>query len=166
MAVFDFVSFIIGLLLGAIFMLLFVWIAYYSRTFLFTYCPTQARACGGADYYNDPGDALANYPQLSVQDMLFIENGILYYKRPPQTTNCFVQTQAQTVQILYPQYCEFTNINGTSSIWKETSFNSNMYTNVNFGSVVETNGNCDPISTPSNQFSGGVPVVQWDTNPI
>lgn len=165
MASFDFVSFIIGLLLGMILMLLFVWITYFTRSFLFTYCPTQARPCGGADYYNDPGDALAHNPQIMVQDILFLndQNNMLY-RRVPRNTDCIPESN-QIVYIKYPQYCSFSTTGGSTGIWKETAFNSNIYKPDGFaGPTIETNGNCDPIE--ESPVSTGIPLLKWDPNPI
>lgn len=163
MASFDFVSFIIGLLLGMIMMLVLVWIAYYTRSFLFTYCPTQARACGGLDYYNNPGNAIAN--GASINDILFLnDQNELFYKRVPKTTNCVPQSN-QTIQILYPQYCQFSDNAGLSGTYKSSSFGSNIYRPANGfpGPTITTNGNCEPIQ---GIYSEGVPLLKWDPNPL
>src|SRR5437763_876523 len=115
MVVFDFTSFSIGLLLGMIILLTLVWIAYFTRSFLFTYCATQARACGGADYYNDPGDALAHDSSLTASDILFLnESDELFYKRVPRNTDCVPESN-QTVYIKFPQYCSFTDSTGSKA---------------------------------------------------
>jgi len=164
MASFDFISFVIGLLLGAIIMLLLVWIAYFTRSFLFTYCPTQARACSGADYYNNPGDALAN--GANINDILFLnDQDQMYYNRVPRTTSCVPESN-QIVHIVYPQYCSFSTTGGVSGTWKETAFNSNIYTPSNGvpGPTITTSGDCDPA--PGSPVDSGVPILRWDTNPI
>lgn len=165
MASFDFVSFVIGLLLGAIIMLLLVWIAYFTRTFLFTYCPTQARPCGGADYYNDPGDALAHNPQITVADILFLnDENEMFYKRVPRSTDCVPEFN-QLVHLRFPQYCSFSTTGGTAGVWKETAFNSNVYRPDGFsGPTLTTDGNCDPA--PGSPVSTGTPLLRWDANPI
>jgi hypothetical protein len=165
MASFDFISFAIGLLLGMIIMLLLVWIAYYTRSFIFSYCPTQARPCGGADYYNDPGDALANNPQITVADILFLnDENIMYYNRVPKNTDCTPESN-QIVQMIYPQYCSFATSAGKTGTWRETVFNSNIYKPDGFtGPTIVTDGNCTPA--PGSPVATGVPLLQWDTNPI
>jgi len=164
MAYFDFISFVIGLLLGMVMMLLLVWIAYMTRVFLFTYCAKQARKCAGTDYYNDPGDALSNNPNLTVNDMLFVnDNDEMFYKRVPATTACVPESN-QIVYMKYPQYCTFFN-DGGSNTWKETAFNSNIYRPVGFtGPTVETVGNCEP--KPDQEVISGKPIIRWDPNPI
>jgi len=160
---FDFVSFIIGLLLGAILMLIAVWIAYYTRIFLFTYCPTSTRACGGLDYYNNPGEAISN--GSNVNDILFLNNqNDLYYKRVPKTTNCVPESN-QTVHISYPQYCQFSDNTGLSGTYRSSSFGSNIYKPASGlpGPTITTSGNCDP--TPG-IYTNGIPLIKWDPVPL
>lgn len=171
MSGFDVVSVAIGLILGMIIMLILVWIAYYSRAWMFAYCPTSARICGGADYYNDPGDALAH--GADINDILFLnQNRELLYKRVPKTTTC-VPGPGQTVTMIYPQYCAFAGVTGstgahnlTRGIYRETSFNSNIYlpTNGSISEPVTTAGNCIP--NPGYPVTTGIPLIRWDTNPI
>lgn len=128
---FDFVAFFVGFLLGMILMLLGIWIAYFSRSFIFTYCASQARACGAADFFNDPAEALANNPQITVADILFLNDvNEMFYKRVPRTTDCVVESN-QLVYMKFPQYCSFSGTGGTTGTWKETAFNSNTYRPVN-----------------------------------
>lgn len=165
MAIFDFVSLTIGLLLGMVLMLILIWISYFTRLFLFTYCPTQAPECAGANYYNNPGDALVNNPQLTVDDILFLNNqNEMFYKRVPRTTNC-VPGSNQVVYIQYPQYCSFSSTSGNTGIWQETAFNSNIYKPSGFpGPTITTTGNCEPTS--GSPVSSGIPLIRWDQNPL
>lgn len=168
MANFDFVSMVIGLLLGAIITLLLIWVAYYTRTFLFTYCATQSRPCGGGDYYNDPGDGLANNPNVSVPEILFInENDQMFYKRIRKNTDCVAESN-QTVYMKYPQYCEFSTTAGATGVWKETAFGSNMYSpegeDTPDAPTVSTDGDCQP--SPGTVVTTGKPLLRWDANPI
>lgn len=146
-------------------MLLLVWIAYFTRSFLFTYCPTQARPCGGADYYNDPGDALANNPQVTVADILFLnDQNNMFYRRVPRNTDCVPESN-QIVYMRFPQYCSFSTTGGTAGVWKETAFNSNIYNPDGFpGPSVTTDGNCDPVE--GEPVSSGTPLLRWDPNPV
>ena len=162
---FEFTSFMIGFLLGLIIMLLLVWIAYFTRTFIFTFCPTQARPCGGADYFNDPGDALAHNPQITVADILFLnDENKMFYRRVPRSTDCVPESN-QLVYMMFPQYCSFSSTGGTAGIWKETAFNSNVYRPDGFpGPTLTTEGDCNP--TPGSSVADGVPLLRWDPNPI
>lgn len=165
MASFDFVSFIIGGLVFSIIVLTLIWAAYFTRSFLFTYCPTQSRSCGGADFFNDVGDALANNPQITVADILFLnDQDQMFYKRVPQTTACVPESN-QLVYMKFPQYCSFSTTGGTAGIWKETAFNSNIYKPDGFvGPTVMTDGDCHP--TPGSSVTSGIPIIRWDPNPI
>lgn len=165
MAAFDFVSFMVGFLLGLIVMLLFVWLAYATRSFIFTYCPTQARPCGGADYYNNPADALANNPQITVADILFLnDENKMFYRRVPRNTDCVPESN-QLVYMKFPQYCSFSSTGGITGVWKETAFNSNMYRPDGFaGPTVTTDGDCIP--TAGEPVTNGVPLLRWDSNPV
>ncbi len=161
---FDFASFSIGLILGMIMMLILVWIAYYSRSVMFAYCPTSARICGGADYYNNPGDALAH--GADINDILFLnQEKELLYKRVPKNTTC-VPGAGQIVTMIYPQYCAFAGPSGANGVYRETSFNSNMYlpTNGTISEPITTSGNCIP--NPGYTVTKGIPLIRWDTNPI
>lgn len=159
------VSFVLGFLTGAIVMLILIWLAYFTRSFLFTYCPTQAPPCSGGDYYNDPGDALASNPQITAADILFLnDDNQLFYKRVVKNTGCIPESN-QLVHITYPQYCSFSGTGGVSGTWRETAFNSNIYVPDGFvGPNVVTNGDCDPA--PGSLVDVGVPLLRWDANPI
>jgi len=162
---FEFTSFAIGFLIGMIILLLLVWIAYFSRTFIFTYCPSGPRLCGGADYYNDPGDALAHNAQITVSQILFLnDQNEMFYKRVPRSTDCTPESN-QIVYMKFPQYCSFSSTGGTAGIWKETGFNSNIYKPDNFaGPTITTDGNCSPV--PGSPVTMGTSIIRWDPNPI
>jgi hypothetical protein len=161
----DFTSFMIGLLLGMIMMLLLVWAAYAGRVFLFTYCAKSAPYCTGSDYYNDPGDALANDQSINVPEILYLNsNDEMFYRRVPKNSNCTPQGN-QTVYMKYPQYCSFNNSSGVSGVWKETAFNSNIYDPITGHSGltgIQTSGNCDPVGTQ--YLISGIPLLEWDPN--
>ena len=164
MASFDFISFVIGVLIGAIITLILIWAAYFTRSFLFTYCATESSLCAGADYFNNPGDALAN--GANINDILFLnDQNELFYDRVPRTGDCTPESN-QIVNILYPQYCSFSTTGGVSGTWKETSFNSNIYKPANGipGPTITTTGNCIPTSGSS--VETGIPLIRWDANPI
>lgn len=161
MASFDFTSFIIGVLLGLILMLVLIWVAYFTRSFIFTYCQSSCPTCAGASYYNNPGDALANNTPLN--EILFVDNGKMLYKRIPKTKEC-TPDHGQTVHMTYPQYCTFSG-SGVSGTWKQTAFNSNIYKPIDgtIGPTITTSGDCIPA--PGMPVDKGVPILRWDVNP-
>lgn len=164
MASFDFIAFILGFLLGAIVLLIIIWAAYYTRSFLFTYCPTQTRACGAADFFSDPGNALANDINLTPADILFLNNNEMFYKRVPRVTNCVPESN-QTIYIKFPQYCSFSSATGSTGTWRETASNSNIYNPDGFvGPTITTDGNCTPVT--GSPVTSGIPLIRWDANPI
>lgn len=157
---FDLVSAIIGLLLGMIIMLLLVWIAYYTRTFVFTYCPITSRPCGSADYYNNPQDALEDKIGLTAGNILWVQDGKLFYNKVVKNTDC-TPGKDKLTHILYPQYCEFTTTDGTIVRYKDSHFKANLYHPEVYdtGPIVTTSGNCDPIP---GIFVSGTPLPIWD----
>lgn len=165
MSSFEFISFTIGLLIGAIITLILIWIAYFTRSFLFTFCSTDPNPpCAGADFFNNPGDALAN--GSSVDNILSLNNeNKLFYERVKRTNSCTLQPN-QTVHILYPQYCDFSTNNGETATWKAVAFNSNIYKPANGmpGPTITTIGNCVP--SDNSPVSNGKPLLKWDANPI
>lgn len=172
MAMFDFPSFLIGLLIGMILMLLIVWIVYYTRAFAFSNCPTTVPICAGGQYYNDPGVALAESGTagLTAGNILYIDENALpetmYYQRVPKTSDCAPGT-GQTVRIANPQYCEFTTATGGINFEaKQLVFGSPLYHPIPGQSVpetilIETSGDCIPVDT--DKFVKGVPILRWDS---
>lgn len=152
----NWISFIIGFLFGLLAMTIIVWICYTVKTLAFAYCPTQQQACFSADYFNDPGDALANGAKL--QDILFLNNGQIQYRRSKRIADCTPQSD-QTVTITNPQICSF-NIGGQDHLGKSIGFNNNRYL-VNVGSmtqIIDTTSNCNP----ENLGITGRPVLAWE----
>ena len=143
----ELVTLIVGILIGMIIMLLIVWLVYATRSFVFVSCPSGVPPCTAADYYNNPGNALAN--GAKVDDILFINSdNEMFYKRVPKNNNCAPLSNA-TVHVRYPQYCSFNGVVG-----KALSYNSPDY-QVG-GNTVRTTGDC--------HISGGhgVPILRWD----
>jgi hypothetical protein len=155
--------FFIGLLAGFIIIVVLVWIAYGTRILFFSRCAGHDPYCAGADYFNDPGQAIAG--GANQDDILFLnDNGQMFYKRVPQHTGCHPDI-GQIVPIVHPQYCNFTD--GVARYTgRSSSFNSPHYTiNTNGGKVVvETDANCAPIDTdPSTlTITSGSPILKWD----
>lgn len=152
----NWISFIIGFLFGLLAMTILVWIAYTVKTLAFAYCPSQQKACYSADYFNDPGDALAN--GANVADILYLNNGQMQYRRVKRISECAPQTD-QTVTITNPQICLF-NMAGQDRLGKSIGFNNNRYL-VNDGNVtqiIDTTSNCNP----TNVGISGRPVLAWE----
>ena len=165
MATFDFVSFAIGLIAGMIILLIVLWVSYFTRSFLFTNCPSDTRSCGVSDLFSDPGDTLAHNPQLGASDILFLNgNNELFHNRAQRVSTCVPQDN-QTVYMKFPQYCNFSDTESTGDTWKQTGFNSNIYKPIGFvGPTITTTGNCNPID--DSPLSNGIPLVKWDPNAI
>lgn len=163
MANYSFVSFVIGLLVGSIVVLLVTWAVYISRSFVFSYCPTKAVMCSSSDFFNNPSDALAN--GSNINDILFLnDQNIMYYKRVPRVSTCTVEGNS-VVQILYPQFCSFSTSSGISGTWEDSSYGSNIYKPANgqVGPTITTTGNCQPVV--GSPVSSGKPLLQWTPSP-
>lgn len=159
------VSFIIGFIIGMIILIIIVWILYATRAPPFSFC-SDGKRCTGADYYNDPGDALAANPSLTASDILAITSDeIMLYDRVLKTADC-IPEHDQIVEITYPQYCNFSTSTGPAILYKDIAFNANIYHPApgNTGPDVATTGNCIPVTTSI--YTHGVPVLKWDKNPL
>jgi len=179
----DGVSFIVGILVGMIIMVIIFWITYYNRVFIFTKCPNNVLPCLYDQYWNDPGNALNQNSSLQASDILFINsNQQMLYKRVPKSSACVPVSDSQTVTIVNPQWCQFTTQNGVTPSTlagqtfqaRNSVFESPLYTGtLGDGTKIEvlTDGNCQAIrsetnTTPSQDIvvRGGAPVLRWDAN--
>lgn len=161
---FEPVSFVIGIIIGIVIILIFVWIFYISRSFIFTYCAGNAPICTGNDFFNNPGNAIAN--GANIDDILFLnDKNEMFYKRVPATSTC-VPSTGQTVEILYPQYCQFT-VNGAPVEGKAQNFNNPVY-DLPGGATVDTSmsGSCIPNQIIPPIATAGVPLLKWDSEPL
>jgi len=152
-------TFLTGLFLGMLAMLIVGWVAFQTRTFVFTYCPAQVPACGLQDYFNDPGQYLASGG--SLQDLLFLDRGALRFRRPTTSSQC--SPESPTVTIDNPQFCNFLRPDGTPVEGKSVSFNAPDYIYTLDGSNyrhIETLGNCTP--GPGSPFLSGSPSLKWE----
>src|SRR5690242_9482668 len=103
------VFFVVGLIIGIIIMLILVMFFYSMRIYIFEYCPTGPKHCVDDDYYNNPSDALNR--GYTVDEILHIENDMLYYNRVPKNKNCTPDSD-RSIRIRYPKYCSFINSQG------------------------------------------------------
>lgn len=92
----------------------------------------------------------------------------MFYRRVPKSTDCVPEAN-ELVYMKFPQYCSFStgNLNASSETWKQTAFNSNIYTIMSGATNVSrivTDGNCNP--SPGQIVDTGVPILRWDANPI
>lgn len=165
----DLSSFVVGLMVGLILMILIVWALYSSRTFVFTVCPRQRNVCTFADYINSPGVALAGGYQ--VDDILFLDaNRQLWYKRVPRNSGCTPISYNQNVRVLHPQYCLFTTADGSTNYEaRNTREASPVYTFTDSDGqevTVMTSKNCQVVATnpPDYLQEEGIPLVKWDAS--
>lgn len=98
-------SFVFGLLVGVLILFIIFFMMYTFRVLFFANMPYDFPTCTATDYYATPGQALAN-TGLHATDILYVQNGTLFYKRVPQTLTCTPGSD-QTIPISYPQYCLF-----------------------------------------------------------
>lgn len=98
-------SFTFGLIFGIVIILIIFIILYVFRGLFFSEIPTNYTTCTSNEYYNDPAIALAK-TGVHANDILYVQNGQLFYKRVPITRSCVPGTD-QTILINYPQYCLF-----------------------------------------------------------
>ena len=166
---FDAISLVIGLIIGMIIMLIIVWLIAASNSFIFSHCPSTFVSCVGTDYFQNPGDAIAE--GASASNILFIQNGVLYYKRVPDNTNCVPNSETQTVPIPFPEYCSFDVTSGlysgNSYTGKNSAFNSPKYSfSLPDGSLVTvlSGKNCVPITSSPAIVTAGTPVAQWNSS--
>lgn len=157
--------YLIGFFSGMLLITILIWILFETRSFIFSVCSSNTKGCISSDYYNDPGESLAHNSNLKSQDILFLaNNGKLYYNRTLKNNKCFPEDN-RVVEIIYPQYCEFFDKKKRSlGLWKQTSFNSNIYVNNNYDDKITTSGDCNPLD--SEIASYGKISLKWDKNPF
>ena len=159
----DGVSFIVGILLGMVLMLVVVWICWSTRTLVFTVCPkSKSAVCRGLDYVNLPGVALA--AGVPLEQILFLESDGLYYKRVPKIPNCVPMPATQTVKVRFPQYCSFNAQDGMEIEAKQVSPGAPVYRAVDAEIPLEvmSNGNCSVERSTPFVVGAGRPLLKWD----
>lgn len=152
-------SAITGFIIGVIITIIIVLLLYYSGAFIFKYCGTKN--CSNCDVYNDPGNAIAN--GYSIDNILLLINGIMFYKAPKQSNNCIL-TSAVSIRTVTPQYCLFTTNTDEQFEGKNIDFDSPLYTgtlnNVEYEVLAQ---NCNPIESDPNNVVSGEPLLKWDS---
>lgn len=160
-------SFWIGVVIGMIIFLIIVWICYNTRTFLFTFCARNTPGCVNTDYYNDPGEALGHDPRLTASDILYLNNEEeMMYVRVPKVNTCIPEAN-QTIQIIYPEYCNFINEDYPNGLeYRQTHYGSNIYqpTGGSGPANIMTDKNCDPKADSG--FTSGIPLIKWDPTTV
>jgi hypothetical protein len=152
---------LIGLILGMLIVILFVWIFYVTRTFIFSYCAGTQPPCFAEDYYANPGEAIANGAKL--EDILFIKDDQLLYKRVPK--RACVPGDNQTVVIENPEYCIFHGADNIDYTVKSQALNASDYMFRNMSGVdisVNTSGDCIPRTSTNSFVTRGTVSTRWD----
>jgi hypothetical protein len=162
----DSVSALIGVFIGIIIAIIFGWVSYNNRFLVFTGCPRNIARCHREQYYEDPGDALAD--GANIDRLLFLnDKSQLYQHRRPKVI-CRPGSN-QDKHIKRPQYCLFESSQGILIEAKNTEFNSSNYISVN---TIDDNYidiispiDCKPQSNTGEMIvSNGVPLIKWDEN--
>jgi len=166
-------SFVVGLIIGMAIAFFLIWLLYITKVFIFSSCAIQYPICTAADYYQDPGQAIANGSK--VEDILFIVPDTqsietMTYERQPRVNTCTPSSTNQIV-VVNPQWCDFDTTNGTKYDAMNLGFDSTVYSyknNTGNTITVVTNGNgqCIPKSSTGNVVVGGVPLLRWTPYPI
>lgn len=144
--------------MGCILMLLIFFVMYISEYGVFSYCVSAQPVCTPSEYINNPTNALREGYQL--QDILSVTGNTMRYKRPINSP-CSPGSN-QIVTIDYPQYCNFTDESGTTTLYRDIFFGANRYriADNSDDTLITTSKNCVPVSP---DFSSGQIVLRWDS---
>ena len=158
---FDWISFIIGVLVGMIIILVIVWLIYYSRWFMFSYCPTTLATCLKDDYLTIE-EALAEGHSLQALLKYDPTNNTLLHVRQPRISTCSIGSN-QVEKVDLPQYCIF-NINGKDQIHKYVYSSDNLirYQNIETDEIIFANNHCDGSNAYNKMAVAGKPMIKWD----
>ena len=152
-----FVNFLIGFMLGIIFLFSIFLILYFTRTGTFQYCQVTPSLCSKYDYYNNPKDALRQ--GFELENLLSKKSGFLMYDRPKiETAKCNPGSNKQII-IDYPLYCMFEDQDGNASLWRDISFGRNNIQTSDYSYSITTQKNCVP---EHEKFTKGNSVLFWD----
>ena len=157
-------SCVIGIFIGLSIMLILTWIGYSTRTFIYADIPLEYPECRFSNYFNNPGNAIANGSDVN-QILSINRKGEMMYQRVPK--DICVPSSDQDIHIFNPQYCSFKMNDGTSIEAKNTFYESPYYI-----STTDVNGkkldivslpNCQPASNSQGlDLIGGYPEIKWD----
>lgn len=161
------IAIVIGVIIGIIIALIVIVLMYYSRTFFFEYCSTEAPYCLMSDYVIDPTTALEWGHKHD--ELLTIDNGQLNYHPPRANRNCVPQ-RPPIVVIPYPQYCTF-EVEGQEVEFRQSDERKDVYERVDENGVVCSDqkvlakANCRAISSTNIQVpTRGRVSNRWDLN--
>ena len=157
-------SCVIGIFIGLSIMLILTWIGYSTRTFIYADVPLSYPECRFVNYFNNPGNAIAN--GANADEILSVNSSNeMRYQRVPK--DVCVPGSNQDVRIINPQYCLFVQDDGTSIEAKNTFYDSPYYI-----STSDINGkkldiislpNCNPASNNQGlNLVSGSPEIKWD----
>jgi hypothetical protein len=141
-------------LLGLIVMFVLLYLLFYTKTFIYTYCANTQRLCYKNDYLNDPTQALEQ--GYSLDSILYIQNDKMFYHRP-HVTNC--SPDGSIIQIQNPQQCLFSSSNGNVA-GHSLQFNSTSYLLSNGITLTDVNG-CIPKDNTT--YTDGIPILAWSS---
>lgn len=147
-------SFAIGLVVGILIVVLLLWLAFLTRVFVFRYTPRSFPTCGATDYFNDPKDATELGGR--EEDMLFVSEGILLYRRKQANTRC-VPGADQVVSIPQPPVCSFLDGEGQEFIGYLEDGRYKVPTGDGVLSI-KSSRHCRPDRDENSPFSTGTPL--------
>ena len=158
-------SCVIGIFIGMSILLIISWICYSTRTFIYVDIPLKYPECRFSNYFNNPGNAIANGSK--VEDILTLnkENRMIYQRVPKDVC---VPASNQDIRIFNPQYCLFSyDDNGVVKTLegKNTFYESPHYTATLDGQTIDITSlpNCQPASNNAGlTMTGGIPEIKWD----
>ncbi len=161
---FDWHAFVIGAVVFLVIFVIFTIIIWWFRWLYFSDVPLGFRTCTSEDYYQSPGEALAN-TDILASDILFVkkenDQDILFYKRVPKTKTC-TPGNDQVVKVIYPQLCQFKtndqNIEIGKLVNKADHNPDGAYQIINSDTIVTAGRNCQP----SDSSIMGTPLPRWD----
>ncbi len=165
----------VGLLIGFAIALLISWAMVSNNYWLWANCYVHTLSCGPNDYYDNPGQAIAN--GANEADILIVKNDYLLYNRYQRNVRC-VPGPGQTVVIPYPQYCQLLTddsdnvaiINNGGTLFTRTynldSVNgqdTDLDMSIsNFGINCSFPADRSVINIDGIDFTHAVPLAQWD----
>lgn len=164
----DGASCVVGIFIGMSILLIISWICYSTRTFIYVDIPWTYPQCRFSNYFNNPGNAIAN--GADVNNILTVnKEGRMKYQRVPK--DVCVPGSNQDITIFNPQYCSFTlDDNGViSQIEGRNTFYESPHYIADYKGVelnITSMPNCQPTSNNLDlNLTGGSPIIKWDSIP-